>query len=128
MRPSSRRIDKMDRNIAGHGCRTYLAHGCRLGRQIQVEGQMGRRTWCAQRRARIAGEARTARSSQSKIRLLINPTDSDHQRLSQAIETAFKRSRVEESRQSETDADIETITALAQAILRREWQRVKLGI
>src|SRR6266704_5929798 len=55
-------------------CGTWLPNlsrsWLRLGRQIQVEGQMGRRTWCAQRRARIAGEARTARSSQSKIRLL----------------------------------------------------------
>jgi hypothetical protein len=51
----------------------------------------------------------------------------DHQRLHQAIETAFKRLQSEESLDSETEADIEVITGLGQSILKREWQRVKLG-
>jgi hypothetical protein len=32
-----------------------------------------------------------------------------------------------ESLESETEADIETITKLAQSILKREWRRVKHG-
>ena len=65
---------------------------------------------------------------QWKIRLLINPTEPDHQELYRTIESAFKRIRSEESLESETEADIETITTLAQAILKREWQRVKQGV
>jgi hypothetical protein len=65
--------------------------------------------------------------TETKIRLLINPTEVDHQRLHQAIETAFKRLQSEESLDSETEADIEVITGLGQSILKREWQRVKLG-
>ncbi len=63
--------------------------------------------------------------TQSKIRLLINPTEADHQRLYKAIETSFKRLQSEESVESETEADIEIITELGQTILKREWQRVK---
>jgi triphosphoribosyl-dephospho-CoA synthetase len=59
--------------------------------------------------------------------LLINPTEADHQELYRSIETAFKRLQSEESHDSETDADIENITRLAQVILKREWQRVKRG-
>ena len=65
--------------------------------------------------------------AQSKIRLLLNPTEPDHQRLSHAIDAAFKRLQSEQTVESETEADIETITALAQSILKREWQRVKRG-
>lgn len=65
---------------------------------------------------------------QSKIRLLLNPTEPDHQRLDQAIDAAIKRLRPEESVDAEMEADIQTITALAQSILKREWQRVKQGI
>jgi hypothetical protein len=65
--------------------------------------------------------------SQSKIELLINPTDADHQLLCETIETAISRLRAEESQESETQSDIQNITCLGQAILRREWQRVKVG-
>lgn len=65
--------------------------------------------------------------SQSKIDLLINPTDADHQRLYETIETAISRLGAEASLQAETQKDIQTITRLGQAILRREWQRVKIG-
>ncbi len=65
--------------------------------------------------------------AESKIRLLLNPTEVDHQQLYRAIETAIKRLKAEESLDSDTEADIETITNLAQTILKREWQRVKLG-
>ena len=65
--------------------------------------------------------------AQSKIRLLINPTEADHQHLYQAIDTAIKRLQSEESLDTEIRAAIETITELAQSILKREWQRVKLG-
>ena len=65
--------------------------------------------------------------AQTKIKLLLNPTEADHQRLFHAIETATKRLQSEKALESETEADIETITKLAQAILKREWQRVKHG-
>ena len=65
--------------------------------------------------------------SQSKIDLLNNPTDADHQRLHETIEMAISRLGVEASHEGETQSDIQTITRLGQAILRREWQRVKLG-
>ena len=65
--------------------------------------------------------------AQSKVRLLLNPTESDHQRLHGAIDAALKRLRSEDSVDSDTAADIEIITTLGQSILRREWQRVKLG-
>ena len=64
---------------------------------------------------------------QTKIRLLLNPNEGDHQRLYQALDTARKRLQSEESQEIETEADIETITKLAQAILKREWMRVKHG-
>ena len=65
--------------------------------------------------------------SQSKIDLLTNPTDADHQLLHVTIETAISRLSAEESQESETQSDIQNITRLGQAILRREWQRVKIG-
>ena len=65
---------------------------------------------------------------QSKIRLLINPLEPDHQELYRAIDTALRRFQSEDLHEAETDADVETITRLAQAILKREWQRVKLGV
>jgi hypothetical protein len=65
--------------------------------------------------------------SQSKIDLLINPTDADHQLLCEAIATAISRLGAEESLQAETQNDIETITRLGQTIIRRGWQRVKIG-
>jgi hypothetical protein len=65
---------------------------------------------------------------QWKIRLLINPTEPDHQELYRIIDMAFKRIQSEDSPDSETEGDIESITRLAQAILKREWQRVKQGV
>ncbi len=64
---------------------------------------------------------------QTKIRLLLNPNEADHQRLYQALDTARNRLQSEESQETETEADIEAITKLAQAILKREWLRVKHG-
>lgn len=65
--------------------------------------------------------------TQARIQLLINPADPDHQRLSEAIEAAAARLRSEEAPGSETVADIRTILRLSQSIIKREWQRVKLG-
>jgi hypothetical protein len=65
--------------------------------------------------------------ARSKIHLLLNPAESDHQHLSKAIDHAFKRLQLEQSSEAETEADIQTITTLAQSILKREWQRVKHG-
>ncbi len=65
---------------------------------------------------------------QWKIRLLINPLEADHQQLHRAIETAFVRLKSDQAHDAETEADIENITRLAQAILKREWERVKRGV
>ena len=65
--------------------------------------------------------------AQSKIDLLINPTNADHQLLSETIEKAISRLGAEESLESETQSDIQNITRLGQTILRREWLRVKIG-
>ena len=64
---------------------------------------------------------------QSKIRLLLNPTETDHQQLDRAIDAAIKRLQSEQTEDAEMEADIQTITRLAQSILKREWQRVKRG-
>lgn len=65
--------------------------------------------------------------AQSKIHLMLNPTEADHQRLYHAIDTAFKRLQSDEAIDSEIESDIKNITTLAQSILKREWQRVKMG-
>ena len=64
---------------------------------------------------------------QCKIRLLINPNEGDHNELYRTIDAALKRIQAEESSDAEMEADVEAITRLSQAILKREWQRVKLG-
>lgn len=64
---------------------------------------------------------------QWKIRLLLNPNEEDHQQLNLAIETALKRLQSEAATDAETDADLASITRLGQAILKREWVRVKRG-
>ena len=65
--------------------------------------------------------------AQAKVQLLINPHDEDHERLTQAIDLATRHLRSGDSPDAETEADIRTIVELAQAILRTEWLRVKLG-
>ena len=64
---------------------------------------------------------------QWKIRLLINPNESDHRALQDALDAAQKRIQAPQSELAESDADIERIAKLAQAILKREWERVKRG-
>jgi hypothetical protein len=44
-----------------------------------------------------------------------------------SIDVALRRLKSEAAHESETGADVEAITALAQAILKREWHRVKAG-
>jgi len=61
------------------------------------------------------------------VTLTISPLEPDHQRLYEAIDAALKRLKSNDAADAETEADIETITALAQAILKREWLRVKAG-
>jgi len=65
--------------------------------------------------------------AQTKIRLLLKPNDADHEHLFRAIDAAMKRLEAEEALESTTEGDIETIATLAQAILQREWERVKHG-
>ena len=64
---------------------------------------------------------------QWKILLLTNPAETDHQQLNQAIETALTRLKAEGAHDAESEADLASITRLGQAILKREWERVKRG-
>jgi hypothetical protein len=64
---------------------------------------------------------------QWKIRLLINPTEHDHEQLYLAIVSAFRRLETVDMHQADTEADMDHIATLAQVILKREWQRVKSG-
>src|SRR5215467_7631145 len=57
--------------------------------------------------------------ARSKIDLLLNPSEPDHQRLREEIHVAFKRLQSEQAPDSETERDIEHITNLAQSILKR---------
>ena len=65
---------------------------------------------------------------QAKIRLLLNPLEADHEELRGAIDVASQRLKAATWHEAQTEADVETITRLAQAILKREWQRVKRGV
>ena len=65
--------------------------------------------------------------AQTKIRLLLKPNDTDHEHLFRAIDAAMTRLKAEETLESATEGDIETIATVAQAILQREWERVKHG-
>ncbi len=60
--------------------------------------------------------------------MLINPAEADHEKLYRAITSAFKRLQAEDVLDADTEADIEKIATLAQAILKREWVRVKQGV
>jgi hypothetical protein len=64
---------------------------------------------------------------QWRIRLLLNPLEPDHQELAQSIHQAFLRLQEEGAAEEQTLHDIEHFSSLAQAILKREWQRVKHG-
>ncbi len=64
----------------------------------------------------------------SKLRLLINARETDHQQLAELAERAFHlatgRNRGEPSDIGQVQREL---TASAQAILKREWERVKRG-
>ena len=62
------------------------------------------------------------------IRLLINPEERDHQELYGMIDSAMKRLQAEDTSDADVNADVEHITRLSQAILKREWVRVKQGV
>jgi hypothetical protein len=62
------------------------------------------------------------------IRLLINPEERDHQELYGTIDAALKRLQAEDTSDADVNADVEHITRLSQAILKREWVRVKQGV
>jgi hypothetical protein len=65
--------------------------------------------------------------AQSKVQMLINPDDEHDQRLGETIDVAIRRLRAEDALDADTESDIRAIVLLAQAIMRREWHRVKLG-
>ncbi len=53
--------------------------------------------------------------------------DPEQRSLDDAIESATGRLRSEEAPDAEIEGDIRAVVQLGQAILKREWQRVKLG-
>lgn len=65
--------------------------------------------------------------AQSRIWLLINPTEPTHRQLNEAMDAAMALLQSDQSDDAESTRSINTITTLARAILRTEWQRVKQG-
>jgi hypothetical protein len=65
--------------------------------------------------------------AQSKVQMLINPDDENHQRLGETIDDAIHRIQSEDAADADTKSDIRTIIVLGQAIMKSEWHRVKLG-
>lgn len=65
--------------------------------------------------------------AQTRIRLMLNPSEADNRQLCDAIEKALAHIRSHETPDAETEADVLLITVLAQGILKREWERVKTG-
>jgi len=63
----------------------------------------------------------------SKVQLLINPDDENHQLLGETIDVAIHRIQSEDAADTDTQSDIRTIVVLGQAIMKSEWHRVKLG-
>lgn len=64
---------------------------------------------------------------QWQIRLLMNPNEDDHRALYRSIEAAFAHARSDSLDVAPIEAEIERITAITQAILKGEWERVKRG-
>ena len=64
---------------------------------------------------------------QWRIRLLTNPANPDHLELCEVIESTLQGLKQAGLDEPATRAAVERITALSQAILKREWERVKKG-
>jgi hypothetical protein len=62
-----------------------------------------------------------------KIRLMLNLNEEDHRELDRLIGVAVQRLRDAAPGETDTDADIESISQQARGILKREWERVKRG-
>lgn len=67
--------------------------------------------------------ANKMRELKSKIELLINPNEEKHVRLVQLLENVIQNLQ----KQEDNDQNINNLTALAQQILKEEWERVKKG-
>ena len=66
----------------------------------------------------------------SKIRLMINPLEADHQALVDWTDkgvTLVRTAPLDHDIEAEIDAIVEGMTRTSQAILKREWSRVKRG-
>ena len=64
----------------------------------------------------------------SKLRLLINPSEADHQQLVDLAERAFRLATGPQQGQPKDIGEIQReLTSCTQAILKREWERVKRG-
>jgi len=71
---------------------------------------------------------------EAKIRLLINPYETDHKQLIEVLHKALKVSflpktahETNEDAASKIKENVGKIISISQAILKREWQRVKSG-
>lgn len=64
----------------------------------------------------------------SKLRLLINPHEADHQRLVELAEQAFQLATgPNQGKPNDVGGIQRELTSCTQAILKREWERVKRG-
>jgi len=64
----------------------------------------------------------------TKLRLLINPKEEDHERLADLTERVFRLATGPERGEPKTVRQVQLdLTACTQGILKREWERVKRG-
>ncbi len=66
----------------------------------------------------------------TKIRLMVNPLEDDHQKLLSVMQNLLATLRtapLSDDVQGETETTVRQIVDMSLAILRREWQRVKRG-
>lgn len=66
---------------------------------------------------------------ETKVNLLLNPNEKDHQALSQAIRQAIEKIFAGDEKEKRVGVKqlSDSIVTQSQAILKREWQRVKSG-
>lgn len=64
----------------------------------------------------------------AEIRLLTNASDTEHQRLNDALGAALAHLQHDELREGELAASVEEAIKLGRTIIRHEWARVKRGV
>lgn len=89
---------------------------------VQVAAYAGRREHEAAYVSALTGEMRAV----SRIKLFINPKESDHSQLVEEMRLVHSHT-VHPVNIEQLNAGREKLLALGQAILKREWERVKAG-